>query len=194
MRGYIVPSDRRLRGGAGRHCRISLQKEAATEFPPSRGGTSEEGKEQGRRPRACLLFFERMFQYISTPAAVFSQFSAVSPATGRIRQTGLCSNVFFARRRPNPAESLENAIRDGRKNNLGRKCFHIPLRAAARAPNPAPFPVISTGAPAPGRGGAEKPDRRSVDARSSGGWPASVAGRVSPLRLRSGQAASLRSK
>ncbi len=96
MRGYIVPSDRRLRGGAGRHCRISLQKGAATEFPPSRGGTSEEGKEQGRRPRVCLLFFERLFQYISTPAAVFSQFSAVSPATGRIRQTGLCSDVFFS--------------------------------------------------------------------------------------------------
>ncbi len=33
----------------------------------------------------------------------------------------------------------------------------------------------------PGRGGVEKPGGRSIDASGSGPWPASVAGRISPL-------------
>ena len=67
-------------------------------------------------------------------------------------------------------------------------------RRAAPNPTPAPFTVISTGAPA--QAGAERrnlagaPPEISGDAAGSGVRPASVASRISPLRLRSEPALS----
>ena len=81
----------------------------------------------------------------------------------------------FLNRRPRPSFRTDAAA---------------PSRHFDRSPGPgrgAPSPVISTGAPAPGRGGVEKSGGRSVGATGSGIWPASVASRISPL-------ASLRSK
>ncbi len=85
-------------------------------------------------------------------------------------------------RPPSPAGFLRS-LRFGRNDGKG-----LALRPNRRRADGAPHSRHFDRSPSPpGRGGAEKPGGRSVDAAASGVRPAPVAGRISPL-------ASLRSK
>ncbi len=197
-RSYRATIDHHLRGRRADIAEFPCKKGQRPNLPSARGRSHRRG-EGTRAPAAGLhpSFVSDRSNTSPPQPPFFRSFPPFLRSQAELDRPVCVAMFFFARRRPNPAESLENAIRDGRKNNLGRKCFHIPLRAAARAPNPAPFPVISTGAPAPGRGREIRralPPENSGDATGQCLGPAAVAGRVSPLRLRSGQAASLRSK
>ncbi len=197
---YRVTIDHHLRGRRAGIAEFPCKKGQRPNLPSARGRSHRRG--EGTRASAAGLHPSFLSDRSSTSPPqppFFRSFPPFLRSQAELDRPVCVAMFFFARRRPNPAESLENAIRDGSKNNFGRKCFHIPLRAAARAPNPAPFPVISTGAPAPGRGSVEKsggrsPPENSGDATGQCLGPAAAAGRVSPLRLRSRQAASLRSK
>ena len=167
------------------------------------GGSGAPGAQALHRPAdrrldrrsVALSFLSGYSRYFSAIfaifLAVFRRFSAPDPELDR----PVCVSVsFFRPERPNPAESLGNAIRDGSKNDSGRKCFHP---APGGGPRPTrPPPPLPSFRPEPrrkpGRSGnpASAPPENSGDAAGSGVRPASVASRISPLRLRSEPALS----
>ena len=152
--------------------------------------------QKGAHPRQVCgpLVFDRPFQYFSLSLppffAVFRRFPALDAGLDR----PVCILMsFFAPKRPNLAESLENAIREGSKNNSGKKYFLSCPNWVADTCAPLNLPVRHSGRSRPA-------DLALSGAEGASLGPASVAGRISPLRLRSGQAttprrgAGLRSK
>ncbi len=87
-------------------------------------------------------------------------------------------------RRPSPARflrSLRSVEMTVGGCPAGMTARGSALHSIGSARPPPPTPVISTGGPAPGRGGVEKSGGRSIDAAGSGLRPAPVASQISPL-------------
>ena len=97
------------------------------------------------------LFFDRPFQYFSPLPPCFSQFSAVSPQTCRLRQTGLPTAFFCVFRlaiRPNPAETLETRDSEESQNNRYRNYFYNLSRGGHPPGGRMDTPIASAFAPA----------------------------------------------
>ena len=119
-------------GGDGRALRRRRRRDghpvpsaAPGRFPLGRGLLCKKGHLCSRS--AALSFLIVRSNFFSIVVVFFRSFPPFCRALSRIRQTGLSTHFFcalHASKRPNPAETLETAIRGGRKNDSGRKCFH----------------------------------------------------------------------
>ncbi len=141
-------------------------------------------RRSGRRSAASLFLSEHSI--LSLPAwPFFRSFSPFRASDAKLDRPVFILVFFCVLKALEAPETRGNAgkLQFGSAAKPIRKGI-FPCSCSGRQPAPrirSPFTVISTGAPAPGRGGVEKPDRRSVDAESSGVRPAPVASRISPL-------------
>ncbi len=141
---------------------------------PGRGGVEKSG---GRSIDATR---QRLW-----PASVASQISPLA-ALGRNDGEGVASLEMTGAEgfgRPGCRQGACPGRNEGSRAGCDGTAAPLPsFRPEPRPPaGGAPSPVISTGAPAPGRGGVEKSGGRSIDATRQRLWPASVASQISPL-------------
>ncbi len=123
--------------------------------PPLGGGATEEEKEQGRRPQVCIHFLSGRSNTFPPQPPFFPQFSAVSPATGRIRQTGLCSGAFFSPEAPEPRGIAGKRGSGWQQKRFGKEIFPHPAPDGSPRPEPRSLPrhFDRSPGPRPGRRG-----------------------------------------